>query len=104
MVGRKGDIVDFDRAIAQNLRCPLFCLKLESSIGDTLLMALSEIGLVATGRSSSWNVELDQTTSECPRWFVQIEGPCLYLFFEIQGPETVNSMCRFLEESTNRIP
>ena len=56
------------------------------------------IGLLAIGSSGMWEIAIDQTTSGPKRWFAQIEGPSVYLYFEVPSLETVRQAIRFLAE------
>lgn len=55
------------------------------------------IGLLAIGSSAPWEVAIDVTTSGTERWFAQIEGPSISLYFEIPSPEIVAKIAQFFE-------
>ena len=57
----------------------------------------SERGLAAVGVSGKWEVALDETTSPPERWFLQIEGPSIYLSFEVESPGIIDEAILFLE-------
>ncbi|MES2789673.1 MAG: hypothetical protein V4719_08635 [Planctomycetota bacterium] len=57
------------------------------------------LGLSAFGRSKEWELSVDETTSGTDRWFAQIEGPSVYLYFEISSPRVIVDMLAFLEAS-----
>ena len=57
----------------------------------------SPVGFTAAGSSGDWDVAVDQTTGSPARWFAQIEGPSVYLYFEIASPATAAEVLRFLE-------
>lgn len=57
------------------------------------------IGLAAIGSSGSWEIAIDQTTSGRDRWFVQIESPSVYLYFEIPSVEVIDSASEFLRDA-----
>ena len=57
------------------------------------------LGLAAIGSSRQWTVAVDETTSGRQKWFMQIESPVIYLYFEIESPSVVAEMLRFLETS-----
>ena len=40
------------------------------------------LGLMAFGRSNNWELSIDESTEGEDRWFVQLEGPSAYLYFE----------------------
>jgi hypothetical protein len=54
------------------------------------------LGLMANGSSGGWEVAVDETTSGPDRWFVQIEGPTTYCYFEIPSPGMVCKALEFL--------
>ena len=56
------------------------------------------IGLLATGSSGTWSVDIDETTAGVARWFAQIEGPSVYLYFQIPSPEITGKAIQFLAE------
>jgi hypothetical protein len=55
-------------------------------------------GLTAIGSAGGWEVAIDETTSGDQRWFAQIEGPSVYLHFEIESPHVINKVLAFLTE------
>lgn len=57
------------------------------------------IGLLAAGSAGSWNIEIDETTAGPDRWFIQIEGPSVQLYFQIPATDGVRKMFRFLTRS-----
>lgn len=56
------------------------------------------LGLVANGSAGSWDVAVDETTTGEQRWFVQIEGAVVSLYFEIDSPRVVDTIVHFLEQ------
>lgn len=58
---------------------------------------VSSVGLVAIGRAGDWEVSVDETTSGADKWFAQIEGPSVYLYFEIASPGVIEEVLRFLD-------
>jgi hypothetical protein len=54
------------------------------------------IGLTAIGSSGPWEIAIDQTVSGPDRWFAQIEGPSVYLRFEIPSLETIDQAISLL--------
>ncbi|HVC94250.1 MAG TPA: hypothetical protein VND64_11195 [Pirellulales bacterium] len=56
----------------------------------------SSIGLMAFGSSGLWEIAIDQTTSGTDRWFAQIEGPSVYLYFEIPSLGIIDQAMEFL--------
>src|SRR5882724_10702751 len=55
-------------------------------------------GLSAIGSAGGWEVAIDKTTSGTQRWFAQIEGPSVYLYFEIAAPDVIDEILDFLTE------
>ena len=47
------------------------------------------LGLLANGASGPWEFSVDETISGTERWFAQIEGPSVYISFEIPSPSIV---------------
>jgi hypothetical protein len=58
-------------------------------------------GLVANGSAGAWRVDIDETLSGTQRWFAQIEGPTCYLYFEIDHPQAVVKIARFLSNNVH---
>jgi hypothetical protein len=56
----------------------------------------AEIGLAAYASCGAWEITLDQATTGNERWFAQVEGPALYLYFEIESPKVVDRVMEFL--------
>lgn len=55
-------------------------------------------GLAAIGTSGPWQVDIDQSLSGRSRWEVEIEGPTVYVRFEIPAIEIIERAVRFLSE------
>lgn len=68
--------------------------------GETEKRINLEFGLVAIGCADVWNVQIDKTTGDPHRWFMQIEGSKDYLDFEIDSPSIVDAWLRLLETMT----
>ena len=56
----------------------------------------ASVGLLAIGSSGPWEIAIDQTTSGPERWFAQIDGPSVYLNFEIPSLEIIDQVIEFL--------
>ena len=54
------------------------------------------LGLLANGSSGSWEVSIDESVSGAERSFAQIEGPSLWLYFEIPSPDIIPKIIQFL--------
>src|SRR5438105_4692961 len=54
------------------------------------------LGLTAIGSADGWEFAIDERTSGAQRWFAQIEGPSVYLYFEVQSPRVISQMLDFL--------
>jgi hypothetical protein len=57
-----------------------------------------KLGLLANGSSGPWEVSVEETISGDERWFAQIEGPSVYVSFEIPSPNIIGEAVRFLAE------
>ena len=61
------------------------------------------IGLTAFGSADSWEVAIDETTSGATqKWFAQIEGHSVYLYFAVQSPRVIDKMLDFLTTSVGK--
>ncbi len=54
------------------------------------------MGLTAIGSSGPWQIDIDQTTCGSDRWFAQIEGPSMYMRFELPSLEIINQAIQLL--------
>jgi len=54
------------------------------------------LALLAIGSSGPWEIAIDQTTSGRERWFAQVEGPSIGLYFEIPALKVIDEAIRFL--------
>jgi hypothetical protein len=61
-----------------------------------------QVGLLANGSSGSWEVAIDETISGKDRWFAQLEGRTIYVYFEIPTPSIVGEVIRYLENGNTR--
>jgi hypothetical protein len=59
-------------------------------------MEKASVGLLAVGSSGRWEIAIDETTSGPQRWFAQIEGPAVYLYFEISSLEIIDQAIEFV--------
>jgi hypothetical protein len=59
------------------------------------------IGLVANGSAGSWEIAIDETISGAATWFAQIEGPQVYIYFEIPSPKIIDQTIGFIERHTD---
>src|SRR5688572_17469626 len=41
------------------------------------------VGLLAYGSAGAWEVSIDESTTGEEKWFAQVEGPSVYLYFAI---------------------
>jgi len=58
-------------------------------------------GLTALGAAGGWQVDIDGSNSGLTQnWFAQIEGPAVYVSFEVQSPSVIEDMIEFLTERT----
>jgi hypothetical protein len=63
------------------------------------------VGLVANGSSGPWDIAIDETISGAAKWFAQVEGPRVYLYFEIPSLNIIDKMIEFinLPKSTDKL-
>lgn len=59
------------------------------------------IGMTANGSCGVWDVEVDETLSGDEKWYLQIDGPSLYLYFRIDAPTVVRQILTFVDRSTS---
>jgi hypothetical protein len=57
------------------------------------------VGLAANGSSGLWDIAVDETISGAARWFAQLEGPGVYLYFEIESPQIIDKLIQFIERA-----
>src|SRR5438876_11428027 len=60
------------------------------------------LALLANGSSGRWSVTLDESTEGAEEWFIQIEGPSLHLFFEVDGPHILANLATILNAPTKK--
>jgi hypothetical protein len=59
-------------------------------------------GLLANGSSGAWDVSIDETISGDERWFAQIEGTSICLYFELPSLDMIPKVIRFLTPPAER--
>jgi hypothetical protein len=57
------------------------------------------VGLMASGVSGPWLVNIDEAWSG-ERWFAHIEGPSVYVYFEISSVDIVETALELLESGS----
>jgi hypothetical protein len=60
------------------------------------------LALLANGSSGRWSVTLDESTEGTDEWFLQIEGPSLHLFCEVDDPHVLDNLATALNAPTKR--
>jgi len=55
------------------------------------------VGLVANGSAGAWEIAVDETISGAAKWFAQIEGPRVDIYFEIPSPKMIDQTIGFIE-------
>src|SRR5947209_3121360 len=60
------------------------------------------LALLANGSSGRWSVTLDELTEGAEEWFLQIEGPSLHLFCEVDDPRILDNLATVLNASTRK--
>ncbi|MGC8644022.1 MAG: hypothetical protein ACP5XB_29535 [Isosphaeraceae bacterium] len=61
------------------------------------------LGLLANGSSGPWDVSIDETISGNERWFAQIEGTSICLYFELPSLDMIPEAIRFLAPPAERV-
>ncbi|HYT94650.1 MAG TPA: hypothetical protein VEL76_38395 [Gemmataceae bacterium] len=62
--------------------------------------ASDSVGLLAIGTSGSWEVSIDEALKGAERWYAQIEGPSVYLYFRLLDLNIVEKVLDSLEKRT----
>lgn len=62
----------------------------------------NDIGLLANGASGPWQIEIDEQLRGDNRWFIQIDGPTVCLYFEIPSLEIVRELAQFLDTNLSQ--
>ena len=62
---------------------------------DTEALAES-FGLVANAVAGSWAIDIDESIEGAERWFAQIDGPSLYVNFQIASLDIIDEIAGFL--------
>ncbi len=60
------------------------------------------VGLAATGSHGQWEIAVDEATTGTQKWYAQIEGRSIYLYFGIPGPSIIDHILHFLPRSSDR--
>jgi hypothetical protein len=56
-----------------------------------------QLGLAAIGAAGGWEIAIDETRAgSAEKWFVEIEGPSVYLTCEVQSPHIIQQMIEYL--------
>ena len=58
--------------------------------------------LLANGSAGRWSVTLDESTGDAEEWFLQIEGPSLHLFCEVNDLDILPNFATFFKASTKK--
>ncbi len=57
-------------------------------------------GLLSNGSSGPWEVAIDEATVGAARWWMQVEGPAVSLYFEISTPKIVHAIIDLLDPNS----
>jgi len=60
------------------------------------------LALLANGSSGRWSVTLDESTEGAEEWFLQIEGPSLNLFCEVDDPAILHTLATVFKALTKK--
>ena len=61
------------------------------------------LALLSNGSSGRWSVTLDESTKDMEEWFLQIEGPSLHLFCELEDPGILNQFLKVLKTPSPQV-
>jgi hypothetical protein len=61
-------------------------------------------GLLASGSSRLWDVEIDESLSRDNEWFAEIEGPATYITFRLKDLTVVPEVIGFLGRHLDKQP
>jgi hypothetical protein len=59
--------------------------------------ATNRFGLVANGSSGAWDISINETIRGKEKWYADIEGPSVYLSFQLVDLDIVDKMIAFLD-------
>lgn len=85
---------------SNSCRRPFFCEKTMSTSkrkSSPPHQPRETVGLAAFGSCGGWDIAIDESTSVADRWYAQIEGPSLYLYFRLVSLDVIGRVLRFLE-------
>lgn len=63
---------------------------------------IAEVGLLANGSAGRWHIEVDETL-DCNEWFLEIEGPQIYLGFQVQELTVLPAALCFLQSGATSV-
>lgn len=62
--------------------------------------AVGRVGLIACGRAGCFSVDVDQSLSGPDKWYVQIDGPSFWLYFQVDDPQAIADLLAFIEQGS----
>jgi hypothetical protein len=72
-----------------------------NAMNEHLGHAAEGLGLLALGSSGSWEIAVDESTAR-EEWFLEIEGPRVYLVLRLQDLSIIGAVGRFLQQTLQR--
>lgn len=66
----------------------------------SLEKAAPNSGLVATGSSRLWDIAIDESLERENEWTAEIEGPQVYLVFQLRDRDVISESLEFLQART----
>src|SRR5438552_3869282 len=57
----------------------------------------SHTGLVAMSRVGDWEFSVDESLGGPHRWYMQLQGRAVYLYFQISAPSIVEDMLKVID-------
>ncbi len=64
----------------------------------------ANVGLLASGASQGWDIQVDASLDEPEKCFVQIEGPSAYIYFELQSRSAIKDAVVLLDSPKAAMP
>jgi hypothetical protein len=70
---------------------------MKSKKSETQTVSQDSVGLHSFGTAGAWEVVLDESVEGAQRWFIQIDGPRCYVYFQVRDPRVIDEIATFLK-------
>ncbi len=70
-------------------------------MGRYIDQSLEEIGLLALGVSSRWQIDIDECINT-GEYLMELDGPHFYFVFQLAGLDSISKMSRYLADGLQR--